>query len=273
MAKGRRINVVYGDNGSGLSRDAIVVRDALRRAGHCVWLTPRAPRSFPVALNYAPELTRQAVRLTKQRAIRAWARRSRLWDVNIFLESLVPEYFECARVNYLLPNEEWLPDRDRKLLGEIDLVLFKTRHAMGILASEAKAAAFIGFTSPDRRDPSVCTRWGTALHICGWNPHKGTAAILSAWSRHPLWEIIDDVRDACHRRFRRLVLASHAWFHPPYTRRHGPETVSLAVGRFGILRAMKLARRFADPRLGRSEYGFTLWSAWVLERWLQPTET
>jgi hypothetical protein len=36
--KGRRINVIYADNRSGLSRDAIVVREALKLAGHTVWL-------------------------------------------------------------------------------------------------------------------------------------------------------------------------------------------------------------------------------------------
>src|SRR5258708_14428823 len=67
------------------------------------------------------------------------------------------------------------------------VVLFKTRPAMSILASEAKAAGFVGFTSPDRRDSSVSPRWDAALHVCGWNPHKGTDAVVGAWSRHPEW--------------------------------------------------------------------------------------
>jgi glycosyltransferase involved in cell wall biosynthesis len=186
MVRSRRINVIYGDNGSGLSRDAMVVRDVLRLAGHRVWLTPRSPRRIPFAFNYAPELARQVVRSTKQGAMRAWARRSPYWDINIFLESLVPDYFDRARVNCLLPNEEWLSDGDRRLLPEIDMVLFKTRHAMR-LAWEAKASAFVGFTSLDRRDSGVRPQWDAALHVGGWNPHKGTAAVARAWSRHPHW--------------------------------------------------------------------------------------
>ena len=185
--KGRRINVIYADNGSGLSRDAIVVNEALTLAGHRVWMTPLAPRKYPLSLNYAPEIARQVVRSVKQGAARAWAKRSRFWDVNIFLERLVPEYFEYARVNCLFPHQEWLTDEDRGRLREIDMVFFKTRHAMDILAAETKGSAFVGFTSPDRRESSVSPRWDTALHVCGWNPHKGTAAVLSAWSKHPEW--------------------------------------------------------------------------------------
>ena len=187
MVKGRRINVIYGDNGSGLSRDAAVLRDALRRGGHQVWLTPRAPRPFPRAFNYAPELARHAFRSTTQEAVRAWARRSGFWDINIFLESLVPAYFDCARVNCLFQNQEWLSSDDRRRLGDIDMVFFKTRHAMDMLAREARAAAYVGFTSLDLRQQRITPRWNAALHVSGWNPHKGTAAVIGAWSRHPHW--------------------------------------------------------------------------------------
>jgi glycosyltransferase involved in cell wall biosynthesis len=187
MARGRRINVVYSDNGSGLSRDAWVVRSALERAGHRVWLTRRPPRRFPIALNYAPELAQQILRDGTQRVVRAWAKRTHLWDVNIFLDRLVPDYFDCARMNCLVPNQEWLPPEDRCLLKDIDLVLFKTRHAMSLLQREAKQSEYVGFTSLDRRDRRTGRRAPAALHICGWNPHKGTDAVVGAWAKHPEW--------------------------------------------------------------------------------------
>ena len=187
MARGRRINVIYGDNGSGLSRDAWVVRESLEREGHHVWLTPRAPRRFPLALNYVPELARQALRESTQRMLKACARRTHLWDVNIFLDRLVPDYFDCARINCLVPNQEWLPPQDRRLLKDIDLVLFKTRHAMSLLQSEAKHSEYVGFTSLDRRDDTAAKPSAAALHVCGWNPLKGTDAVISAWSNHPEW--------------------------------------------------------------------------------------
>jgi glycosyltransferase involved in cell wall biosynthesis len=86
-----------------------------------------------------------------------------------------------------MPNEEWLSDGDRSLLGEIDVVFFKTRRAMHVLEAEAKASAFVGFTSLDRRDVRVTSRWDAALHVCGWNPHEGTATVTRAWLRHAHW--------------------------------------------------------------------------------------
>lgn len=185
--RGRRINVVYPDNSSGLSRDAWVIRQTLESAGHLVWLTPRPPRRFPLTLNFAPEIAGQVLRGSSQRVLKAWAKRTRLWDVNIFLDRLVPDYFDCARVNCFIPNQEWLDPHDRRLLGEIDLVLFKTRHAVDLLGSEVKRAAYIGFTSLDRRLGHTDGRADAALHVCGWNPHKGTDAVVGAWSQHPEW--------------------------------------------------------------------------------------
>ncbi|HUK37421.1 MAG TPA: hypothetical protein VLV86_26070, partial [Vicinamibacterales bacterium] len=187
MRPRRRINVVYSDNSAGLSRDAWVIRDALERAGHRVWLTPRPPRRFPLAVNFVPEIAKQLLRSGRQRLMKACARRTGLWDVNLFLDRLVPDYFDCARVNCLIPNQEWLPAEDRDLLRDIDLVLFKTRHAMDILQDDAKASELVGFTSLDRRDDGVAATVDAALHVCGWNPHKGTGAVVGAWTQHPEW--------------------------------------------------------------------------------------
>jgi glycosyltransferase involved in cell wall biosynthesis len=187
MARGRRINVIYSDNSSGLSRDAWVVREALERIGHRVWLTPRRPRPFPLAVNYAPEIARHALRSATQRVLQACAKRTGLWDVNIFLDTLVPEYFDSARINCVVPNQEWFESNDRRLLKDIDLVLFKTRHAMNLLQAEAKHSAYVGFTSLDRLDRGTASRHDAALHVCGWNPHKGTGAVINAWSNHPEW--------------------------------------------------------------------------------------
>jgi glycosyltransferase involved in cell wall biosynthesis len=226
MATARRINIVFSDNGSGLSRDSQVVAEALRLAGHRVWMTPLPPRKFPLALNYAPEIARQAVRGTKQFAVKALARRTRFWDINIFLERLVPEYFECAPVNCLFPHQEWLTDEDRGRLRDIDMVFFKTRHAMELLQSDAKASVLVGFTSPDRQERSVTPRWDVALHVCGWNPHKGTAAVVNAWAAHPEWP--------------RLTMVSQ-----------------LPISANGAANVEHLATRIPDARLRRlqNEYG------------------
>jgi glycosyltransferase involved in cell wall biosynthesis len=187
MPTGGRVNIIYGDNGSGLTRDAAVLREALDLAGYRVWLTPRAPRKFPLSLNYAPELIRQLVRSVRDGAVKTWARRARFWDINIFIESLVPDYFECAKVNALFPHQEWLTADDRRLLNTVDIVLFKTRHAMDLLGGETKNAAFVGFTSFDQLDRRRNHQPAAALHVSGWNPQKGTTAVLNAWSKHREW--------------------------------------------------------------------------------------
>ncbi|MGC4081752.1 MAG: glycosyltransferase family 4 protein [Vicinamibacterales bacterium] len=80
-----------------------------------------------------------------------------------------------------------MTEGDRHRLREVDLVLFKTKHAFDLLSKETKAAALVGFTTVDRRDASVRRIPRTALHVAGWNPHKGTAAILASWSARPDW--------------------------------------------------------------------------------------
>lgn len=194
----RRINVVYNDNSAGLSRDAHILRHTLERAGHRVWLTPRPPRQFPRTLSFAPEIARQMLRRGTQGVLKAVARRARLWDLNIFLEQLVPEYFECARVNCFLPNQEWLAPEDRRLLCDIDLLLFKTRHAMSLLRADARSFDYVGFTSLDRLHVGGVRDAGTALHVCGWNPHKGTNAVVGAWSKHPEWPQLTLVSQLAH---------------------------------------------------------------------------
>lgn len=189
MTAKRRVNVIYADNGSGLSRDAAIIAGTLESGRFDVWLTPLPPRRFPLAWNYLPELGRQSARALRHSVTRSWARRVRPWDVNVFLERLVPEYFDAACANCLIPNQEWLDDEERRMLRDIDLVLFKTRGAAELLQPEVKAAAYLGFTSLDRLDPSVRRR-PAALHVSGWNPYKGTAAVLHAWSRRPRWPVL-----------------------------------------------------------------------------------
>jgi glycosyltransferase involved in cell wall biosynthesis len=118
--------------------------------------------------------------------MRTVATRWRWWDVNIFLERLVPEYFATARVNCLFPHQEWLTEGDRNRLREVDLVLFKTKHAEEILRAETRASAFVGFSTSDRGglDRPGCD---AALHVAGWNPHKGTTAVTTAWAANPDW--------------------------------------------------------------------------------------
>ena len=187
MPTQQRFNIIYNDNGQGLSRDARVVQEALRSAGFRTWLTALSPRQFPRSLNYTPERALWTARSATRRVVHAWARRARFWDVNIFIETIVPEYLASARVNCLVPNQEWLSPDDLASMRSVDIVLCKTAHAVQALSSHARASAFIGFTSLDRSQPRVTRHVDAALHVAGWNPHKGTAAVIGAWLDNPAW--------------------------------------------------------------------------------------
>jgi glycosyltransferase involved in cell wall biosynthesis len=195
MTQQRRINVIFGDNGSGLTRDASVLRDALRSEGYRVGLTPRAPRRFPLTLNHAPELALDGFRRSIDWPRRAWARHVRKWDINLHLEHIQVRYLDTARVNCFIPNQEWLDDDDRARLHEIDLVLFKTKEAQRLLGPHTASGALVGFSSLDRRDVAARPKGNTSLHVAGWNPRKGTRAVLSVWSTKPSWPSITIVSE------------------------------------------------------------------------------
>ena len=106
-------------------------------------------------------------------------------DLNIFLETLRPDYFSLAPVNWWVPNPEWARPEDLATLTHIDRVACKTREAEHLFTPLTDRAVYIGFESEDRYDPSVL-REAKVLHIAGGSILKGTQAILAAWERYRL---------------------------------------------------------------------------------------
>jgi len=111
----------------------------------------------------------------------------RRWDLNVLLESFDAGCLGLARINWFLPNQEWLDPEQRANLGEVDRVLFKTRHAERQLGELAWRGVYVGFTSEDRFDREVVRDWCRAVHVAGWNPLKGTSRLLKLWSRQSAW--------------------------------------------------------------------------------------
>ena len=188
-----RINIIAWNNGGGLSRDVDILVDAL-------------PASrFEVSLNGLPvvEAVTRGRRIVHRLANRHQLlfNRRRLaasrYDINLFLEDIVPGFYRHARVNAFIPNPEWFKRTQHRHLGGIDIVLCKTRIAQQTFAAMGCKTGFISFTCEDRLDRSdAVQRQEGFLHVAGRSWQKGTRALTDVWLKHPEWPILRVVQSA-----------------------------------------------------------------------------
>lgn len=186
-----RVNIVSWDSG-GLATDIDVLTAALARAECDIAFkgrTQRRPRSRLESLMMSARV------FTAQKV--AAVTRSPSFDVNIFVESVFPEYLALARVNWLLANPEWFRETNEKYLSRLTCLLCKTPSGVSDLEGLGVGLKYLGFSSPDRqlagldRDgPIQC------LHVAGASALKGTEAVVDAWRRHPEWPDLTVVRRA-----------------------------------------------------------------------------
>jgi glycosyltransferase involved in cell wall biosynthesis len=181
-----RINLIARNNGVGLSRDMSLLCTALRAMGHEIHC--KKIRGGKLHKHLLPVLVR--ARGVLQRLVR---RRAASYDLNLLLEHVRPEYFSLAHHNILLPNPEWLWPREAAMLGDIDRVFAKTRHAETIFAARDCPTSYIGFTSPDRLDRQV-PRQRSFFHLAGSSRYKGTERLLALWREHPEWPTLTVVQ-------------------------------------------------------------------------------
>lgn len=183
------VHVIARDNGAGLSRDLSILTRALGDAGFDVIVSAIG----------AGGLRRQAT-LLKRRAQLGWRRlregvqRAR-FDVNLMDERVRPDYLALARRNVLMPHPEWFAEEDRPLLGAIDRVFAKTRHAVPIFDALGCRTDFVGFTSFDRMRTEV-PRELRFFHLGGRSPNKGTQTLVDAWLRRSDWPMLTFVQRA-----------------------------------------------------------------------------
>jgi glycosyltransferase involved in cell wall biosynthesis len=152
-----RANLIYHDNGVGLTADAEIVSRRLRHLGF--------------------EVTRSECHDHRAPA--------KPCEVNVHLELFDRFWLDHAPTTYLIPNQEWLSVEWLPDLATLDAVLCKTRFAEQSLRHFEIPTTYIGFTSRDRYRPAVTKDYGKWLHFAGRSGQKGTELVLATWRANP----------------------------------------------------------------------------------------
>lgn len=156
--------LIARDNRYGLTRDAVILAEAIRSTGASVEAAG-----------------------TRQRHLIDRLLARRVAHRNIHLERAFPLWNSAGEENVLIPNQERFPRRHIGRLRHVDLVLAKTRHAEAIFSKLGVKTAYLGFTSQDSFDPSVTRDWSRFFHLSGGSTLKGTSDLVALWARHPEW--------------------------------------------------------------------------------------
>ena len=156
--------IVGRSNNYGLTSDARLLVDALHQAGSEAGYVRVRSRGFV-----------------------DWILRRKRARTIIHLERAFPRWLNGGRAHWLIPNQERFPARQKFMLGRLDRVLAKTRHAQEIFSKLGADTTYLGFTSHDRHDPSVKKDWNRFFHLAGGSTLKGTEDLLALWRAHPEW--------------------------------------------------------------------------------------
>ena len=190
------VNLIFRDNGFGLSRDFRLLGAALRQHGCDVAITALGPEDERRRRSGHMRTFVRAQRFVDRLGARI--RPPRRFDLNVMFEHVWPDRLLHARRNAALPNPEWFDRRDLSYLERIDAVWAKSSHALGIFEQLGCHALRLGFDSEDRFDPTV-RRERRFFHLAGASRTKGTRRLIELWSRHPEWPtltVLQDPREA-----------------------------------------------------------------------------
>ncbi len=107
------------------------------------------------------------------------------YDLGIFLQEIEPAFFERAKHNVFLPNEEWLNETKINSIREFDKVICKSTFSQQLLSPYNNNVVNSGFISRDKFDPNI-QRKDTFLHLGGKSWQKGTEAVLNIFNKNEL---------------------------------------------------------------------------------------
>jgi hypothetical protein len=147
----KSVNIIYVNNGVGLTRDANLLRELLVRYGYYVNL---------VEFNKVSQ--------------------AKTADVAIHLEICQQNAFRLGRKNVYIPNPEWYQENWDRFLHQYTVVCSKTLDCERIFGQKHRNTIYTGFTSIDRFLPDV-EKIHCYLHTGGQSETKGTDKIFRAW--------------------------------------------------------------------------------------------
>ncbi|WP_107671132.1 glycosyltransferase [Cyanothece sp. BG0011] len=176
----KKINIITVDNNGGLTRDAKILKSILDNAGFKVSVfevgKPTIGHKLHKIYSYGELFFSENFKGSPP------------YDVNLFLQDVIPTWFSYAKVNCLIPNQEWFRDEFLPFLPKFDYILCKTKYAQSIFNELGCRTEFISFTSLDCWDQQQEKNYDQFFHLAGSSSiQKGTKTIIDLWSRHPEW--------------------------------------------------------------------------------------
>lgn len=110
-------------------------------------------------------------------------------DLNIFLETLVPDWYALATLNWYIPNPE-INVPGKLTLAPVDLILCRTHEVERIYKNRDKKTYYMGFASWDTYKDNVEKDFSLYLHAPGASPYKGTSGVIKSWRNKQLPNMI-----------------------------------------------------------------------------------
>ena len=156
-----KINLIFVDNGVGLTRDADILTDVIHK--------------------FKPDAEVNRIDIYKQVNLKKA-------DINIFLEVIDHngQFFQLAKVNYYMPNPEWYAFAWDKYLSQFDAILCKTHDTERIFKAKGLKTVYTSFSSVDRMLTVINNKYRAFLHTAGQSETKGSDKVVKAY---------DNIRD------------------------------------------------------------------------------
>jgi hypothetical protein len=188
-----KINILTRYNGWGLQQDAMCLGAILEKTGFCVTYTeisqPSKRKANPtldkITNRILPQVWSNLIFRTKRKI--GIKPRVCEYDINIFLELVDSRWFNKARLNIFIPNQEWFSSLKKSFIKSFDLVLCKTHYSNGIFKKLGASSEYMSFTGSDRFRSQISKDYRQCLHLAGGSKLKGTYSVLELWNRHPEW--------------------------------------------------------------------------------------